>query len=165
DPLYKKMDEVVRSLLRDFETDISIFTELLADFTSFVDKEKRRSAVLERRTIDAEDGKAKAEIARTTVALEVELRTINERVPEVVTRLITEAWNNVLFVVALKHGYQSDEWKSSLQTLEELIWSVKTPTTDEDRKKLIQLVPELLKKLRAGFDTISFNPFEMSDLF
>lgn len=165
DPLYKKMDDVVRSLLRDFETDVSIFTELLADFTSFVDKEKRRSAVLERRTIDAEDGKAKAEIARTTVALEVELRTINERVPEVVTRLISEAWNNVLFVVALKHGYQSEEWKSNLQTLEELIWSVKTPTTDEDRKKLIQLVPELLKKLRAGFDTISFNPFEMSDLF
>ena len=165
DPLYKKMDEVVRSLLRDFETDASIFTELLADFTSFVDKEKRRSAVLERRTIDAEDGKAKAEIARTTVALEVELRTINERVPEVVTRLISDAWNNVLFVVALKHGYQSDEWKISLQTLDELIWSVKTPTTDEDRKKLIQLVPELLKRLRAGFDTISFNPFEMSDLF
>ncbi len=165
DPLYKKMDEVVRRLLREFETDVAIFTELLADFTSFIEKEKRRSAVLERRTIDAEDGKAKAEIARTTVALEIELRTINERLPEVVTRLIDEAWNNVLFVVALKHGYQSDEWKSSLQTLEELIWSVKTPTSDEDRKKLIQLVPELLKKLRAGFDTISFNPFEMSDLF
>lgn len=165
DPLYRKMDEIVRSLLDDFDSDVAIFNELLAEFTSFVDKEKRRIAVLERRTLDAEDGKAKAEVARNLVAVEIELRTINEvTMPEVVLKLINEAWSNVMFVTGLKYGYDSKEWNDTLTTLEHLVWSVRVPRTDEQRKKLIQLVPSLLKRLRAGLDTISYNPFEMSTL-
>ncbi|WNO09638.1 DUF1631 domain-containing protein [Teredinibacter sp. KSP-S5-2] len=165
DPLYRKMDEIVRSLLDDFDSDVTIFNELLAEFTSFVDKEKRRIAVLERRTLDAEDGKAKAEVARNLVAVEIELRTINEvAMPEVVLKLINEAWSNVMFVTGLKYGYDSKEWNDTLTTLEHLVWSVRVPRTDEQRKKLIQLVPSLLKRLRAGLDTISYNPFEMSTL-
>lgn len=165
DPLYRKIDEVVRKLLNEFDTDVSLFSDLLADFSSFIEKEKRRSAVLERRTLDAEDGKAKAEVARSTVALEIELRTVNDALPEVVYQLIDSVWSNVLFVTALKHGYQSEAWLSSLKTLEDLVWSVKIPSSDEDRKRLIRLVPDLLKRLRAGFDSISFNPYEMSTLF
>lgn len=165
DPLYRKMDEIVRKLLNEFDTDVSLFSDLLADFSSFIEKEKRRSAVLERRTLDAEDGKAKAEVARATVALEIELRTVNEALPEVVYQLIDSVWSNVLFVTSLKHGYKSEAWLGSLKTLEDLVWSVKIPATDEERKQLIRLVPDLLKRLRAGFDSISFNPYEMSTLF
>lgn len=165
DPLYRKMDEVVRTLLNEFDTDVTLFSDLLADFSSFVEKEKRRSAVLERRTLDAEDGKAKAEVARATVALEIELRTVNEALPEVVFQLIDSVWSNVLFVTSLKHGYNSEAWLGSLKTLEDLVWSVKIPAGDDERKQLIRLVPDLLKRLRAGFDSISFNPYEMSTLF
>lgn len=165
DPLYRKVNEVVSAVLSDFETDVNIFSELLADFSSFVEKDQRRAEILERRTLDAEDGKAKAEIARTTVALEVEIRTINETLPEVVQQLIEGPWSNVLFVYNLKNGSDSDIWAQSLQTLEDLIWSTHIPETDEDRKKLIRMVPDLLQRLRTGLDSISFNPFEMSDFF
>jgi Protein of unknown function (DUF1631). len=166
DPLYRKMDDVVRSLLDGFGTNVEIFNDLLADFSSFVEKEKRRAAVLERRTLDAEDGKAQAEIARTIIAAEVELRTVNIVVlPDVVHSLVNKAWSNVLFVTGLKHGYQSPQWESALTTLDDLVWSIEPPKTDEDRKLLIKLVPDLLKRLRAGLDSISFNPFEMSEIF
>ncbi len=165
DPLYKKIEHVVRRLVEEFDTDISIFSELLADFSTFLEKEKRRADVLERRTIDAEDGKAKAEVARTTVALEIEVRTQGVRLPKVVSHLIKEAWSNVLFVTALKYGYESEEWLNSLGVLEDLVWSVQIPESLEHRQRLIKLVPGLLKKLRSGLDTISYNPFEMSDLF
>ena len=165
DPLFRKMEEIVRTLINDFDTNVNIFSELLVDFTAFLEKEKRRIAVLERRTVDAEDGKARAEVARTTVALEIELRTIDKQLPEVVQRMISDVWSNVLFVVGLKHGYSSEQWKECLLTLEELIWSVQMPRSNEERHTLIRLVPTLLKKLRAGFDIISFNPFEMSELF
>ncbi len=165
DPLFRKIDTIVRRLIEEFDTDLDIFSELLADFSTFLEKEKKRAALLERRTIDAEDGKAKAEIARTTVALEIEIRTVGLRLPKVVDHLIKDAWSNVLFVTALKYGYETEEWLSQLQVLEDLVWSVQTPVTLEQRQKLIKLVPGLLKKLRAGLDTISYNPFEMSDLF
>ncbi len=165
DPLYKKIDHVVRTLLNDFNTDVSIFNDLLVDFTAFLEKERKRIAILERRTVDAEDGKAKAEVARTTVALEIEVRIQEYVLPEAVSKLINDAWSNVLFVTALKHGYDSKEWLGMLDTLDELLWSVQQPANAEQRQKLIKSVPQLLKKIRTGLDTISYNPFEMSSLF
>ena len=165
DPLYKKMDEIVRSLLDDFGTDISIFSELFADFNVFREKEKKRVAVLERRTLDAEDGKAKAEMARKKIAEIIYSRTQKVTLPDVVSKLVNESWSNVLFVTALKHGFDSDQWKKTLRTMDELVWSSQPPESDKQRQALIRLVPTLLKKLRAGLDIISFNPFEMSNLF
>lgn len=165
DSLYSKMESIVTRLLHDFDQDVSIFNELLADFNAFMENERRRSALMERRTLDAEDGKAKAELARTTVALEVELRLADRPVPKIVHKLVHEAWSNVMFVIALKHGVESREWRNALFTLDDLLWSIAVPETPDDRKKLIKLVPDLLKRLRGGFDTISFNPFEMSNLF
>lgn len=165
DPLYKKIESIVRKLMEDFENDLNIFSELLTEFTAFIEREKKRAAVLERRTIDAEDGKAKAEVARTTVELEIEIRTVGLDLPKVVDDLIQNAWNNVLFVTALKYGYESEEWNSQLVVLEDLVWSAQVPRSLEKRQELIKLVPGLLKRLRRGLDTISFNPFEMSDMF
>ncbi|WP_086931000.1 DUF1631 domain-containing protein [Agarilytica rhodophyticola] len=165
DALYRKIESIVRTLIEEFDTDIRIFSDLLADFSAFLEKEKKRAAVLERRTIDAEDGKAKAEVARTTVAIEIEIRTVGYSLPKVVDHLIKDAWSNVLFVTVLKYGYESEEWLSHLNVLEQLVLSVQPPRTLEQRQKLIKLVPGLLKKLRSGLDTISYNPFEMSDLF
>ena len=165
DPLYKKMDTIVHALLNDFETDVSIFSELFADFKVFREKEKKRVAILERRTLDAEDGKAKAEMTRKKIAEIIESRTEQMALPEVVMTLINDAWNNVLFVTALKMGFDSEAWTKNLRTMDELIWSCQPPETDKQRQALIRLVPGLLKKLRAGLDIISFNPFEMSKLF
>ncbi len=165
DPLYRKINGIVSTLMNSFDTDVSIFNELLADFTAFLEKERRRFAVLERRVVDAEDGKAKAEVARKVVATEIELRTTGHILPDVVDRLISEPWSNVLFVTYLKHGAESQEWEVGLKTLEELVWSVSTPSSVEQRRELIRLVPGLLKKLRAGLDNISYNPYEMSTLF
>jgi hypothetical protein len=165
DPLYQKMQGIVTRLLREFDANVNLFSELLVDFTSFIEKEKRRAAVLERRTLDAEDGKARAEMARATVAEEIQARTQGYLLPEIVKQLIDEAWSNVLFVTGLKYGYESTEWKEALATLELLVWSVQPPTDAEHRQRLIKLVPMLLKQLRAGLNTISYNPFDMSELF
>ncbi|SMF02820.1 Protein of unknown function [Alteromonadaceae bacterium Bs31] len=165
DPLYNKINDVITKLLNSFDTDVAIFNELLADFSSFIQKEHRRSEVMERRTLDAEDGKAKAEVSRTIVAIEIELRTIDQELPELIQGLINGPWSNVLFINNLKYGSESSLWLESLQTLEDLVWSVKTPRDNEQRKRLIKLVPGLLQRLRAGLDSISFNPFEMSEIF
>lgn len=165
DPLYEKMQSIVNRLLGDFDADVGFFSELLIDFTSFIEKEKRRAAVLERRTLDAEDGRAKAELARATVSAEVDARIDGRPLPPVVEQLVREAWSNVLFVTGLKYGFESDEWHEGVATLDQLIWSVQPPKDAEHRQQLIKSVPLLLKQLRAGLTTISYNPFDMSELF
>ena len=164
DPLVKKMNQIVQRILADFDSDVSIFDELLADFTSFLANEKRRSEVLIKRTLDAEDGKAKAETGRAIVAAEIELRLIGRPLPKVVCDIADKGWTNYLFVTGLKHGYESSEWLEGLKTLEYLVWSATPPRTDHQRKELIKVVPILVKRVRIGLESISFNPFKLADM-
>jgi hypothetical protein len=165
DSLFNKMEETVRSILTDFDTDMSIFERLLVDFRSFLDKEKRRAQILEQRTIDAEDGKAKSERARAQVDAELNRICAGKEMPLAVTKLLREAWANVMFITSLKQGVESDEWRNCSATAQQLVWSVTAAMDKDNRQRLLKLVPELLQKLRTGLESISFSPFETTNLF
>lgn len=165
DTLFAKMEEMVQTILSEFDTDIGLFDRLLLDFRSYLDKEKRRAQILEQRTIDAEDGKAKSERARAQVDTELNRITAGRDLPLAVTKLLREAWANVMFITSLKQGVESDEWRSCSLTAQQLVWSVVAPMDKDNRQKLLKLVPDLLQKLRSGLESISFSPFETGNLF
>ena len=165
DPFYQKMSDIVRRVLQDFAIDMTIFSDLLTEFSEFIKKEKLRSAVIERRIIDSEDGKARADIARTAVALEVELRLKVPGLPEVARTLIRKYWSKVMFIIALKHGFNSSEWQETLTTMDDLVRSVKISHNDESKRLLIKLVPDLVNRLQEGLESISTNPSHMANIF
>lgn len=165
DSLYQKIEQVVQRLLNDFVDDPAIFSELLADFMAFTGDERRRSELLEQRTRDAEEGSAKAELARRQVEQALNERLLGKTLPEVVVRLLQEAWSKVLMLTCLKHGVESPEWQSALQTMDDLVWSVAPHEDPEARLQLLELVPGLLKALREGMASAAFDPFSTSEFF
>ncbi len=165
DSLYQKIEQIVARLLNDFVDDPAIFSELLADFLAFIGDERRRSELLEQRTRDAEEGRAKAEIARQEVEHALNQRLLGKTLPEVVVRLLQEAWSKVLLLTCLKHGTQSEEWQAALDTMDDLVWSVTPHEDDESRARLLELVPSLLKALREGLVSAAFDPFSTGDFF
>ena len=165
DSLYQKIEQIVARLLNDFVDDPAIFSELLADFLAFIGDERRRSELLEQRTRDAEEGRAKAEIARQEVEYALNQRLLGKTLPEVVVRLLQEAWSKVLLLTCLKHGTQSEEWQAALDTMDDLVWSVTPHEDDESRARLLELVPSLLKALREGLVSAAFDPFSTGDFF
>ncbi|MFO6311672.1 DUF1631 domain-containing protein, partial [Pseudomonas aeruginosa] len=96
DSLYQKIEQVVMRLLNDFVDDPAIFAELLEDFIAFTGDERRRSELLEQRTRDAEEGRAKAELARQDVEQVLNQRLLGKVLPEVVVRLLRDAWSKVM---------------------------------------------------------------------
>ncbi len=165
DNLYQKIESVVQRTLTEFTDDPNIFNELLADFIAFTGSEKRRSELLEQRTRDAEEGRARAESARMHVEQELNQRVLGKTLPEVVVQLLQEAWSKVLLLVYLKNGEDSSEWRDSIATMDDLIWSIEPHEDAQARLKLLQLVPSLLRQLRAGFANAAIDPFISSDFF
>lgn len=165
DSLYQKIEQVVSRLLNDFVDDPTIFSELLADFLAFTGDERRRSELLEQRTRDAEEGRARAEMARQEVEHALNQRLLGKTLPEVVVRLLQEAWSKVLLLTCLKHGTQSEQWQAAMATMDDLIWSVGPHEDLESRARLLELVPSLLKNLREGLVSAAFDPFSTSDFF
>ncbi|MGY2196709.1 DUF1631 domain-containing protein [Pseudomonas gingeri] len=165
DALYVRIEQIVQRLLNDFVDDPAIFSELLVDFLAFTSDERRRSELLEQRTRDAEEGRAKAEQARQRVQEVLNERLLGKTLPEVVVRLLQEAWSKVLLLTCLKHGEASAEWQAGLQTMDDLIWSVEPSGQADARLRLLELVPGLLKALRDGLTSAAFDPFATSEFF
>ncbi|MDH4611165.1 DUF1631 domain-containing protein [Pseudomonas sp. BN102] len=165
DSLYHRIEQVVQRLLNDFVDDPAIFSELLAEFLAYTGDERRRSELLEQRTRDAEEGRAKAELARKQVEEALNQRLLGRTLPEVVVRLLQEAWSKVLLLSCLKHGVESAEWQAALQTMDDLVWSVESHEAPEARARLLELVPGLLKSLREGLASAAFDPFSTSEFF
>ena len=49
-------------------------------------------------------------------------------------------------------GENSTVWQSLLMTMEDLLWSVEPKASAEDRKRLITMLPGMLKHLHAGME-------------
>jgi len=165
DSLYQKIENIVQRLLNDFTDDPVIFSELLSEFVAFTGDERRRSDLLEQRTRDAEEGRVRAELARHQVERALNDRLLGRTLPEVVVRLLQEAWSKVMLLTYLKSGGESEEWKAVLSTMDDLIWSVEPHEEPEDRLRLLELVPGLLKSLRDGLTSAAFDPFSTGEFF
>ena len=165
DNLYQKIESIVQRTLLDFTDDPNIFNELLADFVAFTGSERRRSELLEQRTRDAEEGRARAETARLQVEQELNTRLLGKTLPEVVVQLLQDAWSKVLLLTYLKHGDNSSEWRDNLASMDDLIWSIEPHEDAQARLKLLQLVPSLLRQLREGFSHAAIDPFIASSFF
>ncbi|WP_322845871.1 DUF1631 domain-containing protein [Pseudomonas sp. B33.4] len=165
DSLYLRIEQVVQRLLTDFVDDPAIFSELLADFLAFTSDERRRSELLEQRLRDAEEGRAKTELARRRVERALNQALLGKTLPPTVVTFVQDAWSKVLLLTCLKHGDQSAEWQADVQTMEQLIWSVQRHQDTESSLRLLALVPGLLKSLRDGLTSSAFDPFATSEFF
>jgi hypothetical protein len=165
DPFYAKVQALIARVVDEFVDDVGIFQIALEDFVAFIERDRRRASLVEQRTVDAEDGRAKSELARSTVQELLNQKVAGKRLPTVVVKLLQDGWSNVLFLICLKEGQESESWERALQTVDDLLESVSPVDSLADRARLLRTLPNLLKNLRLGLNKIGFNPFDLNQLF
>lgn len=165
DPLYKKTEEVVMCILRDFGVDTQVFADACDNFLSFNEKAQRRAELVARRTVDAEDGKAAAENARMHIAAILERKLGGVDCPPVVTKILQLGWSKVLFLSYIQHGKDSERFNDDAGLIERLLWSVMPSDDVGHRNELISTLPVLVETLRLGFTRVSLNSFETDRWF
>lgn len=165
DELYLRVEAIVQRLLTDFVDDPQIFSELLGEFLAFCADERRRTELLEQRTRDAEEGRARTVLARQQVQQELNRRLLGKCLPQGVVRVLEQAWSQVLLLACLKHGQGSAQWQQALANMDVLLWSVEPHPAGEDRARLLEQVPGLLKALREGLTRVAYDPFATREFF
>ncbi len=165
DPLYQSVCEAVDRINDEYVDDTAVFNEVLADFISFVENERKRVSLREKRIVDAEAGKDQSESARTYIGELVAERNIDARYPDFVRQMIEDAWQNVLFLTLVKEGEESNNWQQSLQAFDDLLWTVSAERCAEDRASIMQRIPGMLKVLREGLGLINYDAYAAGDFF
>lgn len=155
--LYWKVDNIVHRVLTEFESDPQLFTTLLEDFDEFITRERKRVQALEKRANEAAKGADKLESSKAKVAEALETRLKDKRLPKMITQILTEPWKDVLLLIHLREGEESADWKSHLELVEQIIWSVQPKAAGAERQILLKSIPKIVSGLRAGLQRISYD--------
>jgi len=163
-PIIEKIEEIVNKVLNEFSKDIGLFDELLKDFTSFMEKESKRSLVAESRTLQTTQSKEKVWLAKKAVATEITLRMQNVDAPLFFRTFIYNDWKDVLLLSYLRRDKDEGEWERSLETLDKMIWSITPPANGQDRLRLAREIPGIVKSIREGLETTSLDARQLESL-
>jgi len=158
--MFDKIQNTVESVCSDFSDDTQLFDKLLESFVAFKHAHQKRSTIFEKRTREAEEGKARAEGAKGKVNKELQKICYKKHVPEVVQQLLKQVWVHVMFLEGLKG--EEEAWSTVCKLARMLVWSVQPVKEQVRLDKLIKTVPVLIKNLKLGFNKISFSQIESS---
>lgn len=157
DPLFRKIAEVVHVLNRQYKTDDRIFSELQAQLEAVVEREQRKSQMVEQRTTQTETGKSRIKQARTAAQSAMYQRLKNQELPEVVRTFLTSHWLQVMVITYLKHGGDSSEWVANEQAVTDLVWSCQEHEDARSLQRRERLLPELLDKIETALEVAIDN--------
>ena len=165
DSLYQAVCAAVERVSCEFVEDVNIFSQVLADFLSYIEHEKKRISLREKRVVDAEAGRDQSESARQYVTALIEARAMDSSVPVIVRSMIETNWNNILFLTYLKKGLDSQEWRDAITALDDLLWTVAAARSMADRTEIMRRIPGLLKTLRHGLSSINYDNYAAGEFF
>jgi hypothetical protein len=135
------------------------------ELESYLAAEKQRADELTGRSAQVVQTREQEEIARIMAHDEVKRRLEAHRLPQLIREFLSHQWEAVLTLTYQKSGEDSQAWNEALETMDELIWSVVTKEVPDDRKKLVGLLPSLLKRLQLGMTSIEVPSNERDQFF
>jgi uncharacterized protein DUF1631 len=159
DPLYKKIEQLVHRVLDEFADDIGLFEELRKELEEFLLEEEKSAEATIQSSADEINQRDRQEIARVVARAEVEKRLEAHTVPNFLGAFFREHWIGSLARVHLQ-GEESDSWVLALTTLDDLVWSVQPKRSSDERRKLVAMLPNLLKRLHGGLQGITWEAGE-----
>lgn len=163
DSLYQLISELVQRVLGEFDDDVSLFDDLLADLRRYMNKDAHRARIMEQRLVDAEQGKAKAERAQADAERALARITHDKVLPPATQALLSEHWSRVLYLTCLSQGTDSEDWREQQQTAYKLTWSLTAEADIENRERVRKLLPGLNAALREGLKSVGMNPHAMTE--
>ncbi|WP_369602214.1 DUF1631 domain-containing protein [Hahella sp. SMD15-11] len=158
DPYFEKVTAIVERLVNEFDRDLGLFDDVLEDFLAFLTSEEKRRRLLEKRTCDAEQGRAQTDIAREQVRRAILARLEGSTCDEGIRDLLLGGWAQKAVLDWLRHGPESEAYAATLKTVDDVLWSVAPPLVEGSRRELLTRIPGLIRTLREGLKEAAVEP-------
>ena len=164
-PQFGRMEVILQELIDGFENNMEIFDVARGRLETLIAEEDRR---VEQETLSAAnqiEQKERLALAKAVAQAEIKARVRASNVPVPVLEFLIQHWVQVLLVVHVVDGEDSDAWKNALETMDLLIWSVEPKHTVDERRELAALVREVLQRIAAGLRMVDIEDAVRSEFF
>ena len=155
--LYQKVEQIVQRILSQYEDGLEIFTEALSEFQTYLAQEKQHSDQLTTRSAQFLRNREQFEIARVVAHDTILASLLDKPTPVSIRDFLLNHWEKRLAELHVAKGEASPVWQECVDTVNDLLWSLSPKTDKDERRKLIELLPRLLKRLDAGIDSLKLE--------
>lgn len=162
--LYQKVDDLVQRILGQFDEELDIFAIVLEEFLQYEAEEKHHVDEMTGKSAQLIRQREQGELGRIVAHNEVEGHLFDRPMPEFIRAFLLGHWEQVLGLHCARSGEGGEDWAQAVRTMDDLIWSVSPKTDQEERRKLVSMLPDLLKRLDQGLGVLG-TPGEVRDQF
>jgi hypothetical protein len=147
------IERVVQRVLDEYGTDPQVFARLAAEMGAFIEERHRSEASLVERSARVIEEREREEDARLASHDAMARRlAAREWVPPIVRAMLQDMWTQGLVRVHRSEGEDSAMWQGLLATADDLLWSVEPKHAPDDRKRLVTMLPGMLKRIQLGME-------------
>ena len=155
--LYRRMEQVVERILDEFEDDVEVFEQELEAFEHWLQEEQQRALQQEEQSARADQNREQLAIAKAVARQAISQVLDDVEVPEPVRAFLEGTWKDLLVVLHLRAGSESETWKKVLKVAVTLVWSLQPKADAAERKQLAGILPALIRSLREGMRRMSVS--------
>jgi hypothetical protein len=150
-PLFGKLERFIKELVDGFQEKMEIFDKVRAELEEIIGEQDAYVAQQMESTSKELELSERLALAKVNAEDEIKKRVGGAKdLPRPIVRFLALQWIKYLVVVGAREGKEGEGWKQALQTMDELLDSIRPKPTMEERRALARQVPGLLKRLRTG---------------
>jgi hypothetical protein len=160
-----EVERVVRTVLERFDKDTSIFERLLAEFDLYVGETSTRDNDPVSRAKRALEEAEKREILVINTTIQVRRAFEKVELEPYLRDFLVGPWVQALVSAIMRDDETPGFSKAFRQVIHDLVWSVQPKVSADERKRLVSLIPPMMRILRDGLTSIRMPEHEQNQFF
>jgi len=161
---YELIFEIVSAVETQFKDDVSVFSAQTAKLDAFIEEEARREAAEYERAAAVLQQVEQREVADVQALEQIRAAVADIELPPELTEFLLDPWRCVLVDAAVQN-VAPDIIDGYRRALTDLVWSVQPKVSPEERQALVRMLPDLLKRVRAGLLLIALPVADQEAFF
>jgi hypothetical protein len=157
DPYYKMVEQIVGSVQKDFNAQMSLFSDAAARLDAFLAEDDRQAQSRLAEPIASAEREERQARAREGAESVIAERVDNGEVAGFVRNFLELHWSRILTLCFNAQHKKPDVLEKAVTAMDDLIWSVKPKNSPEDRKELITRLPAILSMVNAWLNVIKWE--------
>lgn len=144
-----KIQQTMLHLLEQFDGDLSLLTQLNADLDAFLNDLQQQAERVEKRQIEQLCGQERLLSARQFAQQAIARRLSEREVAPILREFLEHNWVNVLLLLELQHGRESQAWRDGLALADTLLDQAYGPGSKQDPARALRVRFDLFQAIRA----------------
>lgn len=148
----QKVDKLLGQVARDYDGGPAVFEHALEEIEPLLKRQRRSFHGALQRVARQSEGSYRLVRARRDVMRELGTRLSGRDVPELVLKLLNPGWRNLLVHCQLRHGIDSEEWRTQIELVDRLTTALAAGKVERSEAEM------LIASVSEGLESIAFDP-------